>query len=49
MTLDLHPSEACRILKEKEFRHHGEYRTGRLVLAAWDRMEADGEFAAMGM
>jgi len=44
-----YPSETFRVLKEKEIRHHGEYRTRRLVLAAWDRMEADGEFAAMGM
>ena len=43
------PSETFRVLKEKEIRHHGEYRTRRLVLAAWDRMEANGEFAAMGM
>jgi len=44
-----YPSETFRVLKEKEIRHHGEYRTRRLVLAAWDRMEADGEFKAMGM
>jgi hypothetical protein len=44
-----YPSETFRVLKEKEIRKHGEYRTRRLVLAAWDRMEAGGEFAAMGM
>ena len=44
-----YPSETFRVLKEKEIRHHGEYRTRRLVLAAWDRMAATGEFAAMGM
>lgn len=44
-----YPSETFRVLKEKEIRHHGEYRTRRLVLAAWDRMEAGGEFTAMGM
>lgn len=44
-----YPSETFRVLKEKEIRQHGEYRTRRLVLAAWDRMEADGAFAAMGM
>lgn len=49
MTIDLHSSEIFCILEEKEIRHHGEYRTRRLVLAAWDRMEANGEFAAMGM
>lgn len=44
-----YPSETFRVLKEKEIRLHGEYRTRRLVLAAWDRMEANGEFTAMGM
>lgn len=44
-----YPSETFRVLKEKEIRQHGEYRTRRLVLDAWDRMEANGEFAAMGM
>jgi len=44
-----YPSETFRVLKEKEIRHHGEYRTRRLVLAAWDRMESNGEFTAMGM
>lgn len=29
-------------------REHSEYRTRHLVLAAWDRMEANGEFTAMG-
>ncbi|WP_394199556.1 hypothetical protein [Litoreibacter albidus] len=44
-----YPSETFRVLKEKEIRTHGEYRTRRLVLAAWDRMEANGEFTAMRM
>ena len=44
-----YPSETFRVLKEKEIRHHGESRTRRLVLAAWDRMEVGREFAAMGM
>ena len=44
-----YPSETFRVLKEKEIRQHGEYRTRRLVLAAWDRVEANGEFTAMGM
>ncbi|MEQ3728129.1 MAG: N-6 DNA methylase [Tateyamaria sp.] len=44
-----YPSETFRVLKEKEIRTHGEYRTRRLVLAAWDRMEVNGEFTAMGM
>lgn len=42
-----YPSETFRVLKEKEIRHHGEYRTRRLVLGAWDRMEAGGEFKAL--
>ncbi|HCZ14949.1 MAG TPA: restriction endonuclease [Candidatus Accumulibacter sp.] len=32
-----YPSETFRVLKEGEIRTHGEYRTRRLVLAAWDR------------
>ena len=44
-----YPSETFRVLKEKEIRQHGEYRTRRLVLEAWQRMEANGEFTAMGM
>ncbi len=30
------PGETFRVLKEKEIRQYGEYRTRRLVLAAWD-------------
>lgn len=44
-----YPSETFRVLKEKEIREYGEYRTQRLVLAAWDRMEADGTFVALGL
>ena len=44
-----YPSETFRVLKEKEIRQHGEYRTRRLVLEAWDRMEADGTFAELGL
>jgi len=43
-----YPSETFRVLKEKEVRQFGEYRTRRLVLEAWDRMEADGTFVALG-
>jgi hypothetical protein len=32
------PGETFRVLKEKEMKALGEYRTGRLVLAAWDEM-----------
>ena len=34
-----YPSETFRVLKENEKRRYGEYRTARLVLDAWDRME----------
>jgi len=44
-----YPSETFRVLKEKEIRQHGEYRTRRLVLEAWDRMEADGTFVDLGL
>jgi hypothetical protein len=44
-----YPSETFRVLKEKEIRAFGEYRTARLVLAAWDRMETDGTFRAMDL
>lgn len=35
-----YPSETFRVLKEREFRQFGEYRTQRLVLDAWDRLTA---------
>lgn len=38
------PSETFRVLKEKEIRQFGEYRTARLVLSAWDRLTEDGTF-----
>ena len=44
-----YPSETFRVLKEREIRQFGEYRTQRLVLAAWDRMEASGEFRELGL
>jgi hypothetical protein len=34
-----YPSESFRVLKEREEKSCGEYRTQRLVLDAWDRME----------
>jgi len=34
-----YPSETFRVLKKNETRRYGEYRTRRLVLDAWDRME----------
>jgi hypothetical protein len=33
-----YPSETFRVLKNNEQREFGEYRTRRLVLAAWDRL-----------
>lgn len=32
------PGETFRVLKEKEIRRYGEYRTRRLVLEAWERL-----------
>jgi hypothetical protein len=32
------PSETFRVLKNNEMKKYGEYRTQRLVLAAWDMM-----------
>ena len=37
------PGETFRVLKDKEIRQYGEYRTRRLVLEAWDRLSASGE------
>lgn len=34
-----YPSETFRVLKNKEIKEHGEYRTQRLVLKAWDGLE----------
>jgi hypothetical protein len=33
------PGETFRVLKEKEVKQFGEYRTRRLVLEAWDNMQ----------
>jgi hypothetical protein len=40
-----YPSETFRVLKKNEIAKYGEYRTARLVLQAWDRMER-GELSA---
>jgi len=37
-----YPSETFRVLKNNEIRAFGEYRTRRLVLEAWDRLECGG-------
>jgi hypothetical protein len=44
-----YPSETFRVLKTNEIRRYGDYRTARLVLAAWDRFEANGTFAGLGL
>lgn len=36
-----YPSETFRVLKDKEIKLYGEYRTRRLVLEAWDRLETE--------
>jgi hypothetical protein len=36
-----YPSGTFRVLKDKEIRQFGEYRTHRLVMAAWGRLERD--------
>ena len=38
---DDYPSETFRVLKNKELREFGEYRTQRLVLAAWDKLHSN--------
>lgn len=38
-----YPSETFRVLKNNEIRKYGDYRTARLVLAAWDRMAAEAK------
>ena len=35
-----YPSETFRVLKNNELREFGEYRTRRLVLKAWDRLQS---------
>lgn len=40
-----YPSETFRVLKNKETREFGEYRTQRLVLEAWDRLSEYGRDA----
>ncbi|PTQ79807.1 N-6 DNA methylase [Nitrosospira multiformis] len=37
-----YPSETFRVLKNKEVRDFGEYRTQRMVLEAWDKLERGG-------
>jgi hypothetical protein len=35
-----YPTETFRVLKERERKQFGEYRTAKLVLEAWDRLQA---------
>ncbi|PZU14369.1 MAG: type II DNA modification enzyme, partial [Citromicrobium sp.] len=37
-----YPSETFRVLKNNEIKKHGEYRTQRLVLAAYDKLVTEG-------
>jgi hypothetical protein len=37
------PGETFRVLKENEIKEHGEFKTKRLVLEAWDRLVENGE------
>ena len=43
-----YPSETFRVLKTNELRRYGEYRTQRLVLAAWDAQDRAEQQAASG-
>jgi hypothetical protein len=36
------PGETFRVLKDKEIKAYGEYRTSRLVLGAWDSQGEGG-------
>lgn len=45
--LSLRPSEPSMV--PLEIRQQGEYRTRRVVFAAWDGIEVAPEFKAMGM
>ncbi len=42
---DEFPGETFRVLKDNEIRKYGEYRTQRLVLAAYDDLAKSGRFA----
>ncbi len=42
-----YPSETFRVLKKNEIARFGDYRTARLVLAAWDAMEENPLFKAL--
>jgi hypothetical protein len=42
-----YPTETFRVLKNNDIKNHGHYRTQRLVIEAWDRMEVGGTSAAV--
>ncbi|MFV7789200.1 hypothetical protein, partial [Enterococcus faecium] len=42
-----YPSETFRVLKEKEIRLYGEYRTERLVLEEWQKTAASQQPATL--
>ncbi|WP_416770635.1 Eco57I restriction-modification methylase domain-containing protein [Pseudomonas sp. RHF3.3-3] len=42
-----YPSETFRVLKNKELKEFGEYRTQRLVLEAWDALEVQQPIPAL--
>lgn len=42
-----YPSETFRVLKNKEMKEFGEYRTQRLVMEAWDKLERGEPYDAM--
>ncbi len=44
-----YPSETFRILRDREIRQIGEYRTRRLILSVWDKMESTGQFEELGL
>ena len=46
---DDYPSETFSVLKSDEEGKYNEYRTKKLILMEWDRMESSGEFTQMDM
>jgi len=44
-----HTAEVLNALKEKEICQYGDCTPRKPGLTAWDRMETNGEFSAMGM
>ncbi|MFA6402886.1 MAG: DUF433 domain-containing protein [Salinivirgaceae bacterium] len=43
------PGETFRVLKEKEIKKYGEYRTRRLVLEAWEKLEKEQKGTKFGI